>query len=357
MSGRSEHSRREFLTGRGVAQALTGKLQNWADKHVRPVADAASPHAQATRRAMACDFQVQYHALDVQAAEPVMQALDLIEEIEEQLTIYRDYSEVLEINSSAANGPLSVEPHLFALLEQAGRLFQETHGAFDITSTPLSRTWGFLHREGRLPTTEEIETALACVGFDKVVLDDSRRTIRFQEPGVEINLNSIGKGYALDRVAALLDEQGVEDYLWHGGLSSVLARGRNRADARECWTLGLPDPLEPGRRLAEFYLRDRALGTAGGGTQSFELEGKRYSHLIDPRTGWPAQGVYTSTALAPTATEADALATALFVLGPAAAAEYCAAHAEISAVLVTPAADGGVSLHYWGLSADDWLRL
>jgi thiamine biosynthesis lipoprotein len=357
MNRRSEHSRREFLTGRGVARALTGKLQQWADQRVRQATDAASLHVQATRRAMACEFEVQYHADDVQAAEPVMQALDLIEEIETQLTIYRDTSEVIEINSSAPDRPLSVEPHLFALLEQAGRLFRETHGAFDITSTPLSRIWGFLRRQGRLPTAEEIEAALARVGFDRVVLDDSNRTIRYLEPGVEINLNSIGKGYALDRAAALLDEQGVKDYLWHGGRSSVLARGRNRADGRECWTLGLPDPLEPGRRLAEFYLRDRALGSAGGGTQFFEHEGERYGHVIDPRTGWPAQGVYTATTLAPSAAEADALATALFVLGPAAAAEYCAAHPKVAGVLVGPAAEGGVSLHSWGLGADDWRRL
>ncbi len=362
MTDGSEHSRRDFLKGRGARRTLADELQKWADKQVSPAPatadDRASLHVQASRRAMACDFEVQYHATDVDAADPVMEAFDLIESIENQLTIYRSRSEVVDINRSAAEGPTSVEPHLFALLEQAARLFRETRGAFDITSTPLSRTWGFTRREGRLPTTDEIEAAIALVGFDRVVLDDTNCTIQFLEPGVEINFNSIGKGHALDRAAAHLDEQGVSDYLWHGGSSSVLALGCNRADPSRCWTLGLRDPLQPSRRLAEFYLRDRALGTAGGGTQFFEHDGKKYSHVIDPRTGWPAQGVYTATALAPTAAEADALATAFLVLGVESTAEYCAAHPGVSAVLVCPAPDdAGVLLHAWGLDEADWNRL
>lgn len=360
MGNQGDHSRRDFLKGRGAARTLTDKLQKWADRHVSPApalaGDSPSLHVQASRRAMACDFEVQYHATDVDAGEAALEAFDLIEAIEGQLTIYRSCSEIIDINRSAAEGPVCVEPHLFALLEQSGRLYRETHGAFDITSTPLSRAWGFTRREGRLPGTGEIEAALAPVGFDKVLLDDTNCTIQFRNPGVEINLNSIGKGYALDRAAAHMDEQGVCDYLWHGGRSSVLARGCNRADSRQCWTLGLRDPMEPSRRLAEFYLRDRTLATAGGGTQFFEHEGKKYSHVIDPRTGWPAQGVCTATALAPTAAEADALATAFFVMGVEATAEYCAAHPEIGVAVVCLDGDG-VTLHHWGLCEDDWSQL
>lgn len=362
MSNRSEHSRRDFLKGHGARRTLTDTLQKWADKHVPSARvasnDRESLHVQASRRAMACDFEVQYHATDVDAVDPVMEALDLVESIEGQLTIYRKRSEVITINRSAAEGPVSVEPHLFALLEQAARLFRETRGAIDLTSTPLSRTWGFTRREGRLPTVDELEAALALVGFDQVLLDDKKCTVQFRKPAVEINFNSIGKGYALDRAAAHLDEQGASDYLWHGGRSSVLARGCNRADASRGWTLGLRDPVEPSRRLAEFYLRDRALATAGGGTQFFEHEGKTYSHVIDPRSGWPAQGVYTATALAPTAAEADALATAFFVMGVEATAEFCGAHRDIAAVVVCPTPDdAGVQLHAWGLNEGEWNRL
>ena len=126
MTDGSEHSRRDFLKGRGARRTLADELQKWADKQVSPAPatadDRASLHVQASRRAMACDFEVQYHATDVDAADPVMEAFDLIESIVDQLTIYRARSEVVDINRSAAEGPTRVEPHLFALLEQAARL-------------------------------------------------------------------------------------------------------------------------------------------------------------------------------------------------------------------------------------------
>src|SRR5690606_34295771 len=154
--------------------------------------------------------------------------------------------------------------------------------------------------------------------------------VAFTQPGVEINFNAMGKGYALDRAAAMLAERGAHDYLWHGGRSSILARGRNHGDDRECWSIGLQDPLRPQTRLGEFHLRNRALGTSGGGTQFFECAGRRYSHILDPRSGWPVEGVYTATVIADSAAEADALSTAAFVLGPAGAARLCQRRPDIS---------------------------
>lgn len=362
VTDQSGHSRRDFLKGRGAAHLLAEKLGQLADRSV----GKASPttvnrqhlHVQATRRAMACDFQVTYHNEDPQAADPALAALDQIEALETQLTIYRATSEVLEINRRAATSPVVVEPHLFALLEEAQQISEATGGAFDITSTPLSRAWGFLKREGRRPTDDQIATARAKVGSDNVVLDQSDGTVRFRTEGVEINLNSIGKGYALDRVAAGMDELGITDYLWHGGSSSVLARGCNRSTPDVGWTIGLRDPLSPEKRIAELFLRDRALATAGGGTQFFEHDGEKYSHIIDPRTGWPARNRYTATVLAPTAAEADAVATALFVMDVDEVGEYCANHPHLAAVLVNPHPQGaGIAVRTWGLGEEDWRLL
>lgn len=364
VTDQSGHSRRDFLKGRGAAHVLAEKLAQLADRHLGD-GSPKNPnptevtrqhlHVQATRRAMACEFQVTYHKEDLDAAGPALDALDSIEALEAQLTIYRQHSEILEINRQAASKPVLVEPHLFALLEQAKRIYEQTGGAFDITSTPLSRVWGFLKREGRRPGDEEIATALARVGCDKVLLDQSDGSVRFSEPDVEINLNSIGKGYALDRVSAGMEELGVKDFLWHGGSSSVLARGCNRSTPQQGWTIGLRDPLSPERRIAELFLRDRALATAGGGTQFFEHEGSKFSHIIDPRTGWPARNRYTATVLAPTAAEADAVATALFVMDLDEAGEYCASHPAVAAVLVFPGTDGsGIAIKAWGLEDDDW---
>jgi len=304
---------------------------------------------------MACEFAVQYHEADVGMQEIVLAAFDQIEAIEDRLTIYRDHSDVIEVNQQAVDGPVELDDELFTLLQLGHQLYHDTAGALDITSGPLSRAWGFLQRAGRLPDAAEIEAALANVGGDQIELDAESKTVRFGKSGLEINFNAIGKGYALDRAAALLNETGHRDFLWHGGGSSVLACGSNRASRDKCWTLGLPHPLTPSSRLLEFHLRDRALATAGGATQFFEQEGRRFSHILDPRTGWPADGALTATALAPTAALADGLATAFFVMGIEATEAYCLRHPEIGAVLVSPVdASPGFAVQAFGLKSADW---
>ncbi|QDS97897.1 FAD:protein FMN transferase [Adhaeretor mobilis] len=366
-------SRREFLKGRAALSALADKAKQMADAATASfeVASGQEPQRsrpqevtllEVSRRAMACDFQVQYHAADGQRATgPILDSLDLLEAIEARLTIYRDTSDVLEMNASAATAPVEVEPRLFQLLQLCAWLQAETSGAFDITSGPLSRVWGFLKREGRVPAELEISEALKSTGGDAIRLNEQDSTIEFLNPRLEINLNSIGKGYAIDRLAEQLAGQGVDDFLWHGGRSSVLARGKNRSDSHEAWTVGIRDPVHPERRLAEIHLRNQALGTAGSGTQFFEHQGRRYGHVIDPRTGWPAEGVFTATAIAETAAEADALATAFYVLGPGGTAEYCAAHPEVAALLVCPPLSESteelpLEVHAFNLADDAWTR-
>ena len=362
VSDQAEHSRRDFLSGRGAAHSLVGKLQQLADRATgKPPTSKPSPHkllVQASRRAMACEFQVTYHQTDVHTAESALQALDQIEELESQLTVYRAWSEVIDLNQRAARGPVQVEPHLFALLQEAKQLSLDTGGAFDITSTPLSRVWGFLKRDGRRPTEQEISAAVELVGSDQILLDDQAGTAEFAVEGMEINLNSIGKGYALDRVTASMDELGAKDYLWHGGSSSVLARGRNRSQPEPGWTIGLRNPQKPEHRLAEFVLRNRALATAGGGTQFFEEEGVRYSHIIDPRTGRPTSGRFTATVLAPRAATADALATAFFVMDEAEITNYCRDCPDIAAVVVSDdSGEKGVRIDAWRMTEQDWRLL
>lgn len=361
-----QHSRRDFLQGKAAARSLADRVfdwaQQWVDSATELIADrfptTPTIHIEATRRAMACDFAVRYHDADRHLAGEMLDAFDEIERVEEVLTIYRPTSQVSEVNRLAGIQPVSVAPKLIGLLQLAVKLYDETAGSFDITATPLSRVWGFLKREGRFPSEEEIFAALELVRMSKLSIDTNANTVQFQQTGIEINFNALGKGYALDRAAALLDEHGAEDYLWHGGKSSVLARGQNRGDDHDCWSIGLRHPLEQNYRLAEFHLRNQALGTSGGATQFFDHEGRRYSHVIDPRTGWPAAGVFTATVVAETAAEADALSTAAFVLGPEEAAILCARRPDIRMVLVCPAdTEFGITVFTGNLTDDDWTPL
>jgi len=151
-------------------------------------------------------------------------------------------------------------------------------------------------------------------------------------------LNSIGKGYALDRAGDVLTEGGVENWLFHGGHSSLLARGTH--GDLEGWPVGIRNPLFPEQRLGTVLLRDRGMSSSGSGVQYFRHGGKRYGHILDPRTGWPTEGMLSVTVLAPTAALADALSTAFFVIGLEKAAEYCHNHEGVSALLIPPPAQG-----------------
>jgi FAD:protein FMN transferase len=306
-----------------------------------------------SRRAMACEFEVCFPAEKCEnGADIAIESLDLVELLEEQLSYFRPGSEISRINLLAAETPVEVEPALFELLQMAMRLYRETDGAYDITSTPLWEAWGFARRAGEIPSDSQLREARALVGGHLVELDPSRQTIRFRRPGVKINVASIGKGYALDVCVERLLALGMTDFLLHGGQSSVLGRGSPIAvgDGRQPWEVGLCDPRQPSRRLAVVRLCNRALGTSGGQFQSFRHQGRRYGHILDPRSGMPAEGVLSATVLAPTAALADALSTAFYVMGPSRSTSYCETHPDIGMVMLCPSVRSGeVEIHRTGL--------
>jgi thiamine biosynthesis lipoprotein len=313
-----------------------------------------------SRRAMACEFEVRFPADRYrQGTEAALETLDLVETLEAEISYFQPGSEISRINALAAEGPVEVSPPLLDLLRLAMRLYEETEGAYDITAAPLWEAWGFARRAGAIPSETQLAEARAQVGGHLVELDGERRTIRFRRPGVRINLGSVGKGHALDVCSRRLLELGIADFLFHGGQSSVLARGfrepgvSGEAPSRSRhWEIGIRDPRRPGRRLGVVRLDDRALGTSSGQFQSFRHKGRRYGHILDPRSGWPAEAVLAVTVVAPTAALADALSTAFYVMGVDRSLEYSRAHPEIGAVLTCPNAAGRVEVHTAGLPPD-----
>jgi thiamine biosynthesis lipoprotein len=259
----AKSNRREFLQGRAAIEALGDAIIGQPELPAPPAAAADRTYLQSiSREAMACEFEILLpqcgpavpagqapgpaltpvvsdgdHRTTLSAPEAALAALDLIERLEDQLTVYRDTSEVMAINRRAASEAVTVEPRLFDLLVRARELFAETGGAFDIAAGPLSKVWGFYRRQGRLPDAAEVAEALALVGSQHLVLDADDRTIRFTQPGLELNLGAIGKGYALDRAAELLQRAGAADFAIHGGNSSVIARGHRSAALRAGWSV------------------------------------------------------------------------------------------------------------------------
>jgi thiamine biosynthesis lipoprotein len=278
------------------------------------------------RTAMACRVEITLAPHDSRFVRAAGEALDEADRVEALLTVFRESSELSRLNRDAG-GEASGE--LFALLQRCAALHADTAGAFDITSTPLSRCWGFLTRQGRVPAEADIEAARASTGMTNVALDTATRSVRFQRPGMAVNLNAIGKGYALDRMASVLRRRGADHALLSAGGSSILAvGGRHRG-----WSIDIRSPLVSRPKLARLRLRGGAVGTSGAGEQFVIADGTRYGHVIDPRTGRPARGVISASVVAADAATADALSTAFLIGGMELASSYCAGHRDTLALL------------------------
>ena len=312
-----------------MALALTRRnflSLDFGDRHVPEARHWIRVH----RLAMACRFEVmlsQEDAADVTAARA---ALDAADEIESILTVFRDTSVVADLNRRAGAGEeVIVPPALFALLARSASLSAATEGAFDITSTPLSRCWGFLTREGHVPGDIEIQHARGRVGMQHIRLDPMTRAVRFGRDGMEVNFGAIGKGYALDRMGTILRREAARRALLSAGRSSVLALGgRGRG-----WPIDV-GPALASRVTVRLWIREGAVGTSGAGEQFIEVDGRCYGHVIDPRSGRPAAGVLGVSVVTSTAADADALSTAFLIGGPDLARRYCDAHPGTLALFV-----------------------
>ena len=331
-------NRREFLHPQRLAN-VAGPMLGIADE-LDSIAPQEVPGSEAVmlrfaRQAMATTFELVIPFGTASAQECASAALDEVDRLEAQMTVYRDTSEVSQLNARAAHGPVRVDANLFELLALAKKIYHDTEGAFDVSVGALVKAWGFYRRAGRVPSSEERAGVRERIGMDHVDLDAQQQTVSYRRQGLEINLGSIGKGYALDRAAALIRRTwNPRNLLMHGGHSSVLAQG-DETPGKSGWTIGLLDPEQPQCRRGLLHLRDRGMATSAITYQQIEHEGRKLGHLLDPRSAWPAEGVLSATVTAPTAAEADALATAFFILGMDRTREYCEQHSDIGAALIT----------------------
>ncbi len=330
-------SRRNLLTPRGLGTSMGGLLSALMSERntAAPDGDALAGCWAVSRQAMACEFTVY---LPPNLGEPLPlgeAALDEIDRLEEILTVYRETSMMTRVNRHAHESPVVVDYLLYELLERCRHLTQITDGTFDAAIGTLIKAWGFFKGPKRIPPDDELQRFLQASGIGHVILDEKARSVRYDSPDIEINLGSIGKGFAIDRALKLLREEcGVSDALMQGGTSSLAAMGHAPEDPRG-WLVGLQDPEDPARRLATLLLSDRAMGTSGDAQQFFEIDGRRYGHVLDPRTGRPAQSdLASATAITRDGASADALATALYVMGLDKAIEFCQNHRDVGALLV-----------------------
>jgi thiamine biosynthesis lipoprotein len=227
------------------------------------------------------------------------------------------------MNREAGRGPFAVSAELFDLIAACVEYTQATEGAFDISVGPLVRAWGFFGGDGTLPSPDTLRRARADVGMAHVRLDARTRTVTFARPGVELDPGGIGKGHAVDRMAAILRMRGVSSAFVSSGGSSLYGLGAPPHEPRG-WLAAIRSPHDASRAAAEVFLRDMSLSTSGSYEKFFRAGGNVYAHIMDPRTGVPARGSSSVSVVAPRAIDSEVWTKAYFVNGR----EWAARHLQ-----------------------------
>ncbi|MFN0112518.1 MAG: FAD:protein FMN transferase [Blastocatellia bacterium] len=267
-----------------------------------------------SRISMACAYSiVVYGESESKLSQAVSAAFDEVDRIDRLMSHYKPESPLSQLNRKAANEAVKVELELFDFIAECLRYSRESDGAFDVTVGPLLKAWGFFRGEGRMPTAAELAEARSKVGWRHVILNQQEKTIRFDRAGVELDLGGIAKGYAVDKAVEVLKQHGISRALVSACGSTIYGLGAPPGET--AWEVKLRDPVSSQKTSMTVRLNNRALSVSGSYEKFFDLGGKRYSHIFDPRTGWPAQGVLSVAMLTDTGTAGDALDNVFYVLG------------------------------------------
>ncbi len=237
-------------------------------------------------------------------------AFSEIKRIEDLLSRYDPESQLSQINENAGKTPVIVDREVLSLVKEAVEINRKSQGSFDITIAPIVKLWGFYQKDRKIPAAEEIKEALAKAGCDKIVINEKESTVLLQD-GMELDLGGIGKGYAVDKAVDILRENKIDCALVNiGGNLKTLGLPK-----KGFWNIGIKDPLKKDKTMTTVKIHQTAVSTSGSYENYFEKDGKRYSHIIDPKTGLPADKILAVTVLCDSAMYADALSTSVFVLG------------------------------------------
>ena len=240
----------------------------------------------------------------------------LLSDIDSRMSTYLTGSEISKFNSNRDKGWQPVSPQTFEVLREAVRISQLSSGAFDITIGGLVELWGFGRREQKkiIPDEKELAQLLSKVGFDNIKIREVPPAIRKMNPEITIDLSAIAKGYAVDQVADFLDRKGIFNFLVEIG-GEIKTRGLKNRD--QAWRVAIERPISNERTIYKIVsLKNKAMATSGDYRNFFELDSRRYSHTLDPKTGRPIEhGLASVTVVHESCMTADALATALMVSG------------------------------------------
>lgn len=316
-------------------QVITGTmiivLFIWQGRQQRPV-ELDSGY----RQVMGTFARVLVVASDKKSAlNAINAAIAVFDRVETLMSDYDPDSQLSEVNRRAFAEPVAVDPELFEVLSAAVKYSALSDGAFDITVGPVVQLWRQAKKTGVAPTPEQVEAARAKVGYRQLLLDPQTQTVRFAVEGMSLDVGGIAKGYAVDKAAAAMRQAGAAGGLVDLG-GNLLCFGKP-VESKPHWYIGLQDPASDGHILMRLKLDDRAVATSGDYRRFTVLNGQKHSHIIDPATADSAQDLSSVSIIAASAMQADALSTAVSVLGPEKGLALIERLDDIEAILI-PAA-------------------
>jgi thiamine biosynthesis lipoprotein len=267
---------------------------------------------------------------EAEGAAAIEAAYDEVARFEDVLSNWSDSSQITEINRAAGSAPVVVSDDLLTLLDRALHVSRLTDGAFDITFASCDGLWSVPDR--RIPTDDEIAACLPHVNHRRVALDLQRSAVFLPDLRMRVGIAGLAKGYRVDRAARVLERFGVVDYVVDGGGDMRVSTG----DGGRPWEISVAHPRRSGQALGTVSLTSGAIATSSDSQWYFEQDGVRYHHILDPATGRPARRSISATVIAPTALDADALATGFFVMGPDRGITLAEELPGVEALLVAP---------------------
>jgi len=249
----------------------------------------------------------------------------------EDLASFHKPSALAKVNASSGGPPVKTDPELLKLIREALNIARETGGAYDPTVGAVTRLWNFSGGEPRLPSQVEIDQALAKVGWERVKIDESAGTVELPAAGMALDLGGIAKGYSLDRAREVIKSLDIKAALVNAG-GDIVAVGE-KAPGKP-WRVGVQDPRNPTGMIAVANLKDKVIVTSGDYERCFVQNGKRYHHILDPKSGYPATGMQSVTIVGNSGVECEPRGTSAFVLGAEKGLKYVGSIPGLEALLI-----------------------
>ncbi|MEO1652958.1 MAG: FAD:protein FMN transferase [Bacteroidota bacterium] len=253
------------------------------------------------------------HEDDSLAWQGIEAAIREIQRIESLISSWEATSETSQINAAAGKKAIRVKAELFSLIQRSLKISRLTQGAFDISYASMDKIWYFDGTLRKQPDQQAVNRAKDKIAFEKIILNEKEASVFLSEPGMKIGFGAIGKGYAANQARKVMMEKGIQRGLVNAG-GDLICWGASLEE--DHWTIGIADPRGPEKAIASLQFRDMAVVTSGNYEKYVLIDGQRFSHIIDPRTGYPVKGLRSVSVICPDAELADALATSVFVMGP-----------------------------------------